>query len=105
MQDDPTKDRPWRGDEGELENRRFESIRLLSDGLGIREIAARLGVAPQTVNRWRRDFKDGGARALKSRGPRGFKGKLTECQVAHLRQLLVSPGKSPPDGACGKLPV
>ena len=51
------------------EQLRLEAARRFSRGDGINEIAGGLRVTPGSVRRWHRACRDGGAAALKSRGP------------------------------------
>ena len=56
-------------DRGKLERRRLQAGRLLQQGLPEAEVARRVGVHRQSVNRWARQLARGGRQALK-RAPR-----------------------------------
>ena len=56
-------------DRVKLERRRLQAGRLLQRGLSEAEVARRLGVHRQSVNRWAQQWAEGGYAALK-RAPR-----------------------------------
>jgi len=59
-----------------LERRRLQAARLLSQGLGEAEVARRVGVHRQSVNRWRRQLAESGSAALRRAGRAGRKPQL-----------------------------
>jgi len=52
-------------DRVKLEQRRLQAARLLRQGLSEAEVARRVGVHRQSVNRWAKQLAQGGRRALK----------------------------------------
>jgi len=52
-------------DRAKLERRRLQAARLLQQGVGEAEVARRVGVHRQSVNRWARQLAQGGRQALK----------------------------------------
>jgi len=72
-----------------LEKRRFEAIRLLDkQDLNQSEVARRVHVCRQTVNRWAEQAREGGREALKS-GRAGRKPELTDGNRQRLQELLM----------------
>ena len=67
-----------RRDFGALEVRRLNAARLLREGLSEAEVARRVGVHRQSVNRWAQQLAAGGRPALKHPGRAGRKPKLSE---------------------------
>jgi transposase len=59
-----------------LEGRRLQAARLLSQGLGEAEVARRVGVHRQSVNRWHRQLTESGSSALRRAGRAGRKPQL-----------------------------
>jgi transposase len=71
-----------------LEIRRFQAVRLVNEGVKQTEVARRLQVSRQTVNRWIAARRRNGEAAL-SRSPRaGRKPGLNAGQLDTLRDLL-----------------
>ena len=79
----PTRARP-RSDGRTLQSRRKQAADLFSQGLGVAEIARRLGVARGTVSNWHQLWKHGGAAALASSPPP----RLTAARLAPIRETL-----------------
>ena len=80
--------RGMRRDRVALERRRLQAARLLEQGLTEAEVARRLGVHRQSVNRWAKALKAGGRVGL-HRAPRaGRPPKLDEAEMAQLEQRL-----------------
>jgi transposase len=75
-----------------LEQRRFEAIGLLGNGLNISQIARELQVSRQTVTRWMGQYRREGKASLRKAGRAGRKPLLSEGQLAELKSLL---GRSP----------
>ncbi|MBI4446347.1 MAG: IS630 family transposase [Acidobacteria bacterium] len=71
-----------------LEQRRRKAAKLLERGLSEAEVARRVGVHRQSVNRWARQLETGGAKALKRAGRAGRKPKLTESDRRKIREGL-----------------
>jgi transposase len=78
----------------ELEQRRFEGLKLLRQGFNQSEVARRVKVCPQTVSRWAKAVSEDGARALRAAGRAGRKPLLDEKQRERLvARLLEGPEK------------
>src|SRR5260370_7345921 len=60
-----------------LEKRRFQAIQMLERGLRQAEIARQLRVVPQTVARWRDDYRTHRKSALRKQGRAGRKPRLS----------------------------
>ncbi len=69
------------------ERLRLQAAGRFARGDGINEIAHDLRVTPGSVRRWRRAWREGGAGALRSRGPVSRE-KLSPQQWARLEQEL-----------------
>lgn len=67
-----------------LEQRRLEAARLLRAGVSQAEVARRVGVHRQSVNRWDKELKDSGIRGLKKAGRAGRKPLLS---ITDLRRV------------------
>jgi len=75
-------------DPEKLEQRRLKAARLLKQGVHQAEVARRVGVHRQSVNRWARQLDQGGRRALK-RAPRaGRPPKLSDADRRRVVQGL-----------------
>lgn len=73
-----------------LERRRFEAVRLLEKSdLNQSEVARRLQVCRQTVNRWADEFRAGGPEALNKAGRAGRRPGLTAADRERLQELLL----------------
>jgi len=72
----------------ELERLRMIAADRFDEGKRPREIAEFLGVKPQSVREWRRDYLAGGRAALASVKPTGRPRKLGDAQRRELRSLL-----------------
>ena len=68
-----------------LERRRLRAARLLAKGLSEAEVARRVGVHRQSVNRWARQLAQGGRPALK-RAPRA--GRPPQLSAADRRRIV-----------------
>jgi transposase len=73
-----------RFDRVKLEQRRLEGARLLKEGLSEAEVARRVGVHRQSVNRWAARLATGGRRALKRASRTGRPPRLA---AADLRRI------------------
>ncbi len=72
-----------------LERRRFRALRLLDRGHSEAEVARRVSVHRQSVNRWRQQEAACGRESLRHGGRAGRKPRLTEAQLAQLEKALV----------------
>lgn len=71
-------------DRVKLERRRVQAARLLEKGVSEAEVARRVGVHRQSVNRWAKHLAEGGRGALK-RAPRT--GRPPQLSTADLRRI------------------
>jgi transposase len=71
-----------------LERRRLRAARLLDQGSTEAEVARRVGVHRQSVNRWAQDLASGGRVALKRAGRAGRKPRLTSDDLRRIEQGL-----------------
>jgi transposase len=71
-----------------MERRRFQAARLLEKGYPEAEVARRVGVHRQSVNRWAQHLAAGGRAALKHPGRAGRKPQLTATDRARVRAGL-----------------
>jgi transposase len=69
--------------------RRVQAGRLLERGRTPAEVAARVGVARQTVYTWKRMLDEGGLDALRKTRRTGPQSKLDEAALARLRAVLL----------------
>ena len=60
-----------------MERRRFRAARLFEAGQSAPDVARRLGAARQVVHRWMVAWRQGGRKALASRGRAGRKSRLS----------------------------
>lgn len=67
-----------------LERRRFRAFGLLNKGLSEAEVARRVGVHRQSVNRWAKQIDDKGRAGLKQAGRAGRKSRLRETDLKRL---------------------
>ena len=72
----------------ELERRRRRAVKLLREGLGVREVARMVGASPGPVTTWRQAYDRDGAAALKPRRHPGGVPKLSPDRVTVLLTLL-----------------
>lgn len=76
----------------EWETVRLEAAARFAQGERVCDVARALHASPQAVRVWRRDWREGGAEALRSRGPRGRPRKLSAEQLQALEaELLKGP--------------
>ncbi|GDY13295.1 hypothetical protein LBMAG53_21730 [Planctomycetota bacterium] len=64
-----------------MEKRRHEALVLLADGISQSEVARRLGVSRQAVSKWVTAKRDGGVKALVSKGKPGRKTAPTPTEI------------------------
>jgi transposase-like protein len=63
-----------------LEARRMDALALMRKGLNNSEIGRQLGVVNQTVSRWRKEYSQGGKKALAQAGRAASQGAIG-CQA------------------------
>jgi transposase len=73
-----------------LEARRMDALALMRKGLNNSEIGRQLGVVNQTVSRWRKEYSQGGKKALAQAGRAGRKARLDAKQAEALRAKLLA---------------
>jgi len=71
-----------------LEKRRMQAAKLLKQGIHEAEVARRVGVHRQSVNRWARQLSESGISGLKKAGRAGRKPRLTEADLDNIRAGL-----------------
>jgi transposase len=76
-------------DHQELEARRLRAAELFAAGVRQAEVARRLGVTRQSVNRWHTRWQRHGPRSLHSRGPTGYPPRLSDQDLQRLANLLL----------------
>ena len=77
------------GSPAQLEARRRRAVALLADGLGVREVARRIGCSPASVSRWQAEVRASGAEALRAKPPPGRPPRLSARQRGKLLKLLL----------------
>lgn len=77
------------GSPTQLEARRRRAVALLQSGLGVREVARRVGSSASSVTRWKAMVKRGGARALRAKPQPGRPARLSARQRKQLLALLL----------------
>jgi len=77
------------GSAGALEKRRRRAIEFVKQGVGLSEIARRVGSSVSSVHRWAQDWEKHGAKALASKPVPGRPKKLTARQRERLLRLLL----------------
>ena len=85
-----SKSRTIRRDFHSLEKRRFRAARLLEKGFSQAEVARRVGVHRQSVNRWARTLEREGIGGLNKAGRAGRKPRLSAEDFAALEQGLAA---------------
>ena len=71
-----------------LERRRMQAARLLEKGYSEAEVARRVGVHRQSVNRWAKELAAGGRTALRRAGRAGRKPRLTAADLRCIEEAL-----------------
>lgn len=79
-------------DRVKLERRRLQGVRLLQKGVAEAEVARRVGVHWQSVNRWARQLAEGGRQALK-RAPRA--GRPPKLSASDCQRLVQGTERTP----------
>jgi transposase len=72
-----------------LQARRLRAAELFAAGVRQVEVARQLEVSAQTVSVWHARFQQGGAEALRSRGPSGPAPRLSDAQLRQVEQALL----------------
>ena len=72
----------------DLEKRRLQAAKLLKKGIHEAEVARRVGVHRQSVNRWARQLTETGIAGLKKAGRAGRKPLLSEADLDKIREAL-----------------
>jgi transposase len=72
-----------------LQVRRLRAAELFAAGIRQAEVARQLEVSAQAVSVWHVRFQQGGAEALRSRGPSGPAPRLSDAQLARIEQALL----------------
>jgi len=80
--------RPY-GNPAALEARRRRAVALIKDGLGVREVARKIGCSPTSVSRWQAEVQTGGTDALRAKPTPGRPPRLTARQRTRLLNLLL----------------
>jgi len=81
--------RPF-GTPRELEQRRLQAARLLSDGMSCGEVASRLRVDTRSIRRWRAAIRAGNLAGLAAKPVRGRPPRLTTNDLTCLRGILAA---------------
>ena len=71
-----------------LEKRRMQAARLLVKGYSEAEVARRVGVHRQSVNRWAKEMAEKGRPGLKKAGRAGRKPRLSSEQIKRIEAAL-----------------
>jgi transposase len=72
-----------------LQARRLRAAELFAGGVTQAEVARQLEVSAQAVSVWHGRWQQGGAEALRSRGPSGPAPRLSDAQLATIEQALL----------------
>jgi transposase len=72
-----------------LQARRLRAAELFAAGVRQGEVARQLEVSAQAVSVWHARWRQGGAEALRSRGPSGPVARLSDQQLAQVEQALL----------------
>jgi len=78
-----------KGSAADLEARRRRAVALLEDGLGVREVARRMGCSPTSVSRWQAEVRTRGPDALRPKPTPGRPPRITPRQRAKLLKSLL----------------
>ena len=76
-------------DHSAMEKRRLEALALLADGISQSEVARRLDVSRQAVSKWMAAKRDGGVKALASKGKPGRKTAPTPAEMKKVESALL----------------
>lgn len=78
-----------KGSKAELEARRRRAVAMLEQGLGLCEVARRVGVWPGSLVRWRDAYREAGEEGLRAKRHPGAKRKLPPDRREELADLLL----------------
>ncbi|HEV2928759.1 MAG TPA: helix-turn-helix domain-containing protein [Propionibacteriaceae bacterium] len=85
-----------------LQARRLRAAELFAAGVRQGEVARQLEVSAQAVSVWHARWRQGGAEALRSRGPSGPVARLSDQQLAQVEQACWrAPPPTGSSGSCG----
>jgi transposase-like protein len=85
-----------------LQARRLRAAELFAVGVRQAEVARQLGVSGRAVSVWHANWKEGGAKGLRSRAPSGPAPRLSDAQLVQVEQALVeAPRLRGLLGSCG----
>jgi transposase len=76
-------------DHGMMEKRRLKAAKLFAQGKGPSEVARLLKVRRQSAHDWQRQWQQGGAPALRSKGAAGRKARLSTAQQADVAAAII----------------
>src|SRR4051812_20319133 len=82
-----------KGSIAELEQTRMLAAKMFTEGLDCQQIARILERDAQSIRRWRRTYRKGGAEQLAGKAAPGASPKLSDQQKAQLIDLLAKPPK------------
>jgi transposase len=77
-------------DHGAMEKRRLKAAELFAQGKGPSEVARLLKVRRQSAHAWQRQWQQGGAPALHSKGAAGPKTRLSTAQQADVATAIIA---------------
>jgi transposase len=80
---------PAQRERDRLQARRLRAAELFAAGVRQGEVARQLEVSAQAVSVWHARWRQGGAEALRSRGPSGPVARLSDQQLAQVEQALL----------------
>ncbi len=76
-------------DHAAMEKRRIEALALLAEGISQSEVSRRVGVSRQAVSKWVTAKRNGGVKALASRGKPGRKTAPTPAEMKKVEAALL----------------
>jgi len=85
----PTPRLTGKRDHSAMEKRRLEALALLADGISQSEVARRLDVSRQAVSKWVAAKREGGVKALVSKGKPGRKTAPTPAELKKVEAALL----------------
>ena len=83
-----------RRSQAEWEAVRLQAAAMFQDGKRQCEVMRALGVSRSAVSAWHQHWQEGGAQALRSKGPRGPRPKLSPQQLSQLEAELLGGPKA-----------
>lgn len=85
----PTPRLTGKRDHAAMEKRRIQALALLADGISQSEVSRRVGVSRQAVSKWVTAKRDGGVKALASKGKPGRKTAPTPTEMKKVEAALL----------------